>query len=178
MDHYVTRLDANGDAVTPLPSFYSIPLPFDHSVRVRAVAVGNVIYVISKNATSGLCDIQSLDTTTDVWTMNVEGIEEDLYNSVPVYVDEGAVQKLVFLGGYDNMSFSHKTRQVEWTIGAPSVLQLIATLPFGISDGYAHKVGTEYVVYPTSGSMLNSFAWNEGAVTDWDNAGNLAISEM
>ena len=37
MPHYVTKIDQNGDAVTPAPSIYSIPL--EHNTRPRVTVV-------------------------------------------------------------------------------------------------------------------------------------------
>lgn len=39
MAHYVTKIDQNGDAVTPAPSIYSIPLAMEPNTRPRVTVV-------------------------------------------------------------------------------------------------------------------------------------------
>ena len=36
-----------------------------------------------------LCHIMHLDTVSETWTLDVFGTTYDLYNSVPMYEDEG-----------------------------------------------------------------------------------------
>ena len=39
MAHYVTKIDQNGNAVTPAPSIYSIPIAVEHNTRPRVTVV-------------------------------------------------------------------------------------------------------------------------------------------
>lgn len=173
MPHYVTKIDQNGDAVATAPSIYSIPLPMDPNARPRVTVVGNLIYVTYKDKIHGLCNIMHLDTVSETWTLDVGGTEYDLYNSVPMYEDEGGVPKILFFGGYDGMTFQGTTRQVEWTIGHIETVKMAQTLPFGMTDGYAHKVGTEYVIVPTSAILFKTLKFDPVSklVTEWGTAG-------
>ena len=55
---------------------------------------------------------------------------------------------------------------------------MIPTLPFGMTDGYAHKVGTEYVIVPTSATLFKTLKFDPVSklVTEWGTAGTRNLS--